>query len=51
MLTLLQKRYGKAAPGFGVAGLRAERAWAMRAGNRSPRYLNAWSDIPVVRAG
>ncbi|MBU2793697.1 Y-family DNA polymerase [Acidithiobacillus thiooxidans] len=51
VLTLLQKRYGKAAPGFGVAGLRAERAWAMRAGNRSPRYLNAWSDIPVVRAG
>ncbi|WP_414040985.1 Y-family DNA polymerase [Acidithiobacillus sp. M4-SHS-6] len=51
VLSRLQKRYGKAAPGFGVAGLRAPRAWSMRTDKRSPRYLSEWSDIPVVRAG
>ncbi|MBN2679944.1 Y-family DNA polymerase [Acidithiobacillus montserratensis] len=50
-LSLLQKRYGKAAPGFGVAGLRTPQVWSMRTGKRSPHYLSDWSDIPVVQAG
>ncbi|PWF54980.1 Y-family DNA polymerase [Massilia glaciei] len=44
----LNKRYGKDTLQLASAG--TSNRWAMRAGNRTPKYTTSWQELPTVRA-
>ncbi|WP_423855921.1 Y-family DNA polymerase [Acidithiobacillus sulfuriphilus] len=50
VLDAINRRYGKDTLSPGVAGMRAQRAWAMRQENKSPSYTTSWAELPVARA-
>ena len=45
-LDAINKKFGKGKLRTGSAGF--QQRWAMRAGNRSPRYTTRWEELPVV---
>ena len=50
VIDAVQGRHGRDAVGFGVAGIKARRAWTMKRELVSPRATTHWDELAVVRA-
>jgi DNA polymerase V len=49
-LDRIHGRFGSGSINPGTAGMRGDREWGMRRGNRSPAYTTRWAEMPLVLA-